>query len=129
MPWVIVERVTTLPGYEGGHVETWEPGQDHWTPLFRSRRLNAAAKVRVCWKSAARFNFASRESFIVVGQHGTHILEITTDGLWNPNSEHVFFLRLDRLIHDLDHALVRNHRFEVAPPGSSITPRFGAARG
>ena len=130
MIWIIIERVTTLPGYERGHVETLEPGQTNWAPVFRSRRLASGAKVRICCNSAASFNFVSGASFIVVARNKPHVLEITSDGIWNPNKEHTFFLRLEKVIHDLKVPFVRNHKFEFIPPYTMLEPRGRlAARG
>ena len=125
MPWVIVERMSALPGYEHGYVDSHEPGQAEadWTPIFRSRRVNVGAKVRIHWKAAARFNIADMQSYVFIGRTHMILLEITDDGIFNANPGVVFFARWDKVQNDVAKLTGKQSRFEILSPSGVIGAR------
>lgn len=112
-PWRLVVRIE-------GHVESLEPGQTSWAPIFRSRRLNDGALARTQASSAANINLADQTSFRLGPD--TEV-EMTKFRLTAEGRLVVFNLRFGKIRADVAKALGRQSRFEVRTPNGVLAAR------
>lgn len=112
-PWRLVVRLE-------GRVESLEPGQTSWAPIFRSRRLNDGALARTQASSAANINLADQTSFRL--GPNTEV-EMTKFSLSAEGRLVVFNLRFGQIRADVAKALGRQSRFEVRTPNGVLAAR------
>lgn len=112
-PWRLVVRIE-------GRVESLEPGQTSWAPIFRSRRLNDGALARTQASSAANINLADQTSFRL--GPNTEV-EMTKFQLTAEGRMVVFNLRFGQIRADVAKALGRQSRFEVRTPNGVLAAR------
>lgn len=112
-PWRIVVRVQ-------GRVESLEPGQTAWAPIFRSRRLNDGAFARTQAESEACINLADQSSFRI---GPSSEVEMTKFQLTPEGRTVVFNLRFGKIRADVAKSLTRSSRFEVRTPNGVLAAR------
>lgn len=112
-PWRIVVRVQ-------GRVESLEPGQTSWAPIFRSRRLNDGASARTLTESVANINLADQSSFRI-GPNSE--VEMTKFELTPQGRTIVFTLRAGKVQADVARLLGKQSRFEVKTPNGVLAAR------
>jgi len=113
--WVIVVRVE-------GDVDTREEGQNRWEPVFRSRRVNDVAKVRIGEHAKAFLAFADRSELHLKGP-----VEVSFIDSMYPcyDTSKVIDMRARKVGHSILLFFGKQYRFEVKHPSGSIS----AARG
>ena len=92
--WIIVVR-------DQGHVETLEPGQTSYMPVFRTRRVSCNfndIKVRVLVGAKARLNFADES---VLHLNGPLEVTIVPSDTATIDSDKVFYMRLGKCADDV----------------------------
>jgi hypothetical protein len=111
-PWIVSVRVK-------GKVQTLQPGQVHWSPLWRSRILNTNDMVMVLEDSACVLKGVNYEQRF--GPRSVIVLEEAQDyrGTWQ-----VFVQdHWPKIQTRLQRALGKQSRFEVKQPGGAIAAR------
>lgn len=111
--WRLVVRIE-------GRVESLEPGQASWAPIFRSRRLNDGAMARTQAASTASINLADQSSFRL-GPNSE--VEMTKFQLTPEGRTVVLNLRFGQIRADVAKALGRQSRFEVRTPNGVLAAR------
>ena len=106
-PWRIVERIQ-------GYVDTREPGQDGWCPLFRSRRLSDGAFVKIHTLGAARLNMADGTSYFLSAMWHPIVFEISDYQLSLEGRKVVFDLRMAHVWRDMQRFFGVQFRFDPA---------------
>lgn len=121
-PWRILERIQ-------GYVDTREPGQDEWVPVFRSRRLNDGAMARIQTSAVARLNMADRSSFTITALWTPIVISISDFKLSVDGRRIVSDLRDARLKREIWRFMGGQARFDIDDDMQRHGQNSGAARG
>ena len=121
-PWRILERIQ-------GYVDTREAGQDEWVPIFRSRRLNDGAMIRVHKFAVARLNMADCTSYTFFAIQKTLVLSVSNYQLSVDGRRIVSDLRDARLKREIWRFLGGQARFDIDEDMQRHGQNSGAARG
>jgi hypothetical protein len=115
--WKILSRVQ-------GYVDSLEPGQKDWSPVFRSRRLTDGAKFRVHPHSEATLALADGTTFVLADFPRARIFEVSDYQLTSEGRSLVFWKRLEKANHDVTRVLgIQQGRFEIQQGSGPIGAR------
>jgi len=118
-PWKIVLRIR-------GHLDTMEPGQTEWSPVWGSRRLADGARFRLEHASEAHVNLADGTKFIITNNFNRPaIYEVSYFKMPPGAKAKLFHLRSEKVMDDVSTSLgFSKHRFDPArSSGGPMAPR------
>jgi hypothetical protein len=110
--WVIVVRVE-------GDVDTWEEG-GRWQPVFRSRRVDGAGKVRIGEHAKAFLAFADQSELHLTGPVEVCFID-SMYPCYDPSK--VIDMRARKVGESILHFFGKQHRFEIKCPNGTLGGR------